>query len=226
MNPPVVALRQAGLTYPGPPSTTALSPTDLVIQRGEFISVVGPSGSGKSTLLNILGLIDKPTAGVYELDGVDTTGMTDRQRAAMRGHRLGFVFQAFHLLDQRTAVENVMLAVLYRGVPVSRRRAAASEALDRVGLAHRRTSLPSQMSGGERQRVAIARGVVGRPSLLLCDEPTGNLDRSSAAGVLELIESLSCDGMTVVLVSHDPTVAARGHRTVEIIDGQLRERPR
>ncbi len=226
MSTAVVDLRGAGLTYPGPPSTTALRPTDLMIRRGEFLSVVGPSGSGKSTLLNILGLIDRPTAGVYELDGVDTTGLTDRQRAAMRGHRLGFVFQAFHLLNQRTAVENVMLAVLYRGVPAKQRRAAAAEALDRVGLAHRRTSLPSLMSGGERQRVAIARGVVGRPSLLLCDEPTGNLDRSSAVGVLEVIESLSRDGMTVVLVTHDPSVAALAHRTVEIIDGQLHERSR
>jgi putative ABC transport system ATP-binding protein len=200
----------------------ALHPADLVIRRGEFVSVVGPSGSGKSTLLNILGMIDKPTTGVYELDGVDTSSLTDRRRAAVRGNRLGFVFQAFHLLNQRTAVENVMLATLYRGVPARQRRVAAAEALDRVGLANRRGAMPSQMSGGERQRVAIARGVVGRPSMLLCDEPTGNLDRTSAAGVLELIESLWRDGMTVVVVSHDPAVAARGLRTVEIVDGYLR----
>lgn len=222
MSPAVVALRRVGLTYPGPPPVAALHPADLVIRRGEFVSVVGPSGSGKSTLLNILGMIDKPTTGVYELDGVDTSSLTDRRRAAVRGNRLGFVFQAFHLLNQRTAVENVMLATLYRGVPARQRRVAAAEALDRVGLANRRGAMPSQMSGGERQRVAIARGVVGRPSMLLCDEPTGNLDRTSAAGVLELIESLWRDGMTVVVVSHDPAVAARGLRTVEIVDGYLR----
>jgi putative ABC transport system ATP-binding protein len=218
---PVVELRGAGLTYPGPPPLVALRPSDLVVTAGEHVSIVGPSGSGKSTLLNILGLLDRPTTGSYLLDGVDTAALTERERTVLRGRSIGFVFQAYHLLPHRTAFENVALGLLYRGDTVHGRAMAAAEALDRVGLARRRYALPTQLSGGERQRVAIARALVGEPRLLLCDEPTGNLDSANAAAVLDLIGGLHAEGMTVVIITHDPDVAARATSTVTIRDGVL-----
>ncbi|MET9854446.1 ABC transporter ATP-binding protein [Streptomyces sp. NPDC006450] len=221
--PAVVELRQAGLTYPGPPPVHALAPCDLVVERGEFLTVVGPSGAGKSTFLNIVGLLDAPTIGSYLLDGVDTGTLRDADRTALRAQRIGFVFQAFHLLPHRTAWENVALALVYRGSGRAERRARAREALDRVGLGHRADALPTTLSGGERQRVAIARALVGAPSLLLCDEPTGNLDTTTAGSILELVDELHRDGMTVVVITHDPAVAARGDRSVAIRDGVLSE---
>ncbi|MCB5169049.1 ABC transporter ATP-binding protein [Streptomyces bambusae] len=218
--------RGVGFTYPGPPPVTALGACELTVRRGEFLTVVGPSGSGKSTFLNLAGLLDVPTRGRYLLDGIDTGGLRERERAALRGRRIGFVFQSFHLLPHRSALENVGLALLYTGVPPAERRDRARAALERVGLGHRLHAPPGQLSGGERQRVAVARALVGRPSLLLCDEPTGNLDSASAAAVLSLLDGLHRAGMTVVVITHDPEVAARGGRTVTIRDGRLYERAR
>ncbi|MEI5034933.1 ABC transporter ATP-binding protein [Streptomyces sp. S1A(2023)] len=220
---PVIHLRGTGLTYEGPPPVVALQPCDLVVRRGEFVTVVGPSGAGKSTLLNIIGLLDAPTLGTYVLDGFDTAGLRDADRTALRGHRIGFVFQSFHLLPHRTALENVALALVYRNIKRRERLASAREALVRVGLEHRTDAMPSTLSGGERQRVAIARALVGRPSLLLCDEPTGNLDTATAGSILALFHELHGAGMTIVVITHDPAVAEQGERTVTIRDGQLLE---
>ncbi|MFF7898421.1 MULTISPECIES: ATP-binding cassette domain-containing protein [unclassified Streptomyces] len=223
MTPPVIEMRRTALTYPGPPPVTALRPCDLTVQQGEFVTVVGPSGSGKSTFLNIVGLLDFPTEGTYLLDGIDTGRLKDGARSALRGRRIGFVFQAFHLLPHRTALENVQLALVYQRVPRKERAARARETLAGVGLGHRVDALPTRLSGGERQRVAIARALAGRPSLLLCDEPTGNLDTSTAAQVLDLLEELNARGVTLVVITHDPAVAARGTRTLRIRDGVLTE---
>ncbi|MFE5211269.1 ABC transporter ATP-binding protein [Streptomyces sp. NPDC056600] len=221
--PPVIEFRQVARTYPGPPPVEAFRPCDLTIRHGDFVTVVGPSGSGKSTFLNLAGLLDAPTAGAYLLDGIDTGSLKDADRTALRGRRIGFVFQSFHLMPHRSALENVALAMVYRATPRRERTRRAREALRRVGLGHRVDALPSRMSGGERQRVAIARALVGRPSLLLCDEPTGNLDTANAQTVLRLLEELHHEGMTIVLITHDQEVAARGRRTVAIRDGVLRE---
>jgi putative ABC transport system ATP-binding protein len=221
----MIELKSAGLTYPGPPAVPALRPFDLIVAAGEHLSIVGPSGSGKSTLLNVLGLLDRPTCGTYRLDGIDTATLADGQRASLRARRIGFVFQSFHLLMHRTAEENVALGLLYTGEPTRKRHRRAAAALDRVGLGHLREALPSRLSGGERQRTAIARALVGRPAILLCDEPTGNLDSAAAASVLDLIAGLWDDGMTVLVITHDREVAARGRRTVSIHDGVVREEP-
>ncbi|MFB6838571.1 ABC transporter ATP-binding protein [Streptomyces sp. NPDC056361] len=224
--PPVIEFRQVGLTYPGPPPVEAFRPSDLTVHRGEFVTVVGPSGSGKSTFLNIAGLLDTPTTGSYLLDGVDTGRLRDTERTTLRGRRIGFVFQAFHLMPHRSARENVELAMVYGTAPRRERPRRAREALDRVGLGHRTEALPTRLSGGERQRVAIARALVAEPSLLLCDEPTGNLDTGNAQTVLRLLDALNAEGITVVLITHDPAVAARGRRTVTIRDGILSESER
>ncbi|MDX2938291.1 ABC transporter ATP-binding protein [Streptomyces ipomoeae] len=222
---PVLELRGAALTYPGPPPVEALKPCDLRVGRGEYVTVVGPSGSGKSTFLNIAGLLDTPTAGVCLLDGHDTGALKDAERTALRGRRIGFVFQSFHLLPHRSARENVELAMMYGGrLRRAARAARAREALERVGLGPRADAPPTRLSGGERQRVAIARALVARPSLLLCDEPTGSLDSATAKSVLRLLDALHDDGMTLVVITHDPAVAARGQRTVTIRDGVLSER--
>ncbi|NEC69916.1 ABC transporter ATP-binding protein [Streptomyces sp. SID9727] len=226
MTSPVVEFDQVALTYPGPPPVEAFKPCDLRVDRGEFVTVIGPSGSGKSTFLNIAGLLDTPTHGRYLLDGIDTGALKDADRTALRGRRIGFVFQSFHLLPHRSAAENVELAMVYNGAPRRERPARAREALERVGLAHRTEALPTRLSGGERQRVAIARALVARPSLLLCDEPTGNLDTANAATVLELLDELHADGMTVLVITHDGEVAGRGLRTVAIRDGVLHEQVR
>ncbi|MEV0639417.1 ABC transporter ATP-binding protein [Streptomyces sp. NPDC050619] len=221
--PPVLDLRGVRKTYPGSPPVTALHPTDLRVKTGDFLAVVGPSGSGKSTLLNLLGLLDRPTDGSYRLSGTDVASLTERDRAALRGRRVGFVFQAFHLLPHRTVLENVALAQLYvtgRGEP---RRANSARALRRVGLGHRLDALPSRLSGGERQRVAIARAVVNTPDILLCDEPTGNLDSATAAAVMDLLAELNRAGVTIVVITHDPAVAQRAPRRVTILDGRLSE---
>jgi putative ABC transport system ATP-binding protein len=222
---PVISLSGVGRTYPGDPPVPALHPVDLVVHRGDYLVVVGPSGSGKSTFLNVLGLLDRPSEGCYRLDGIDVSDLSQTDRAALRGHRIGFVFQAFHLLAHRSAVENVELAQLYNGVPRKRRRPEASAALRTVGLGHRLTALPTTMSGGERQRVAVARALVNRPSLLLCDEPTGNLDSHTARIVLGLLDGLHSAGLTIIVITHDATVAARGSRLIQIHDGIVTEAP-
>jgi putative ABC transport system ATP-binding protein len=193
----------------------------LRVERGEYLSVVGPSGSGKSTLLTTLGLLDKPDAGSYRLDGIETTSLDDGGRTALRGSRIGFVFQAFHLLPHRSVVENVGLAELYQKVDRRDRTERAEAALARVGLAHRTKFRPDRLSGGERQRVAIARALLGEPSLLLCDEPTGNLDNANTAAVLDLFDDLQAQGVTLVVITHDEVVSARADRRVRIDDGWL-----
>jgi putative ABC transport system ATP-binding protein len=212
-----------GLTrvYAGPPETVALHPCSFTIGRGDFVSITGPSGSGKSTLLSLLGLLDTPTAGTYQLDGLDVADLTDPERAAIRAHHIGFVFQAFHLVGYRSVVDNIELGLTYQGIAHRQRRRHAFELCERVGLAHRTDALCSTLSGGEKQRVAIARTLIRQPSLVLCDEPTGNLDTATAATVLELIEQLHRDGLTVVIITHDPDTAARAHHHLTIRDGHV-----
>jgi macrolide transport system ATP-binding/permease protein len=217
----VLELRKVGRQYGTEPAVHALVNVDLTLDRGDWLCITGPSGSGKSTLLNILGCLDRPTSGSYFIDGIDTGKLTDKQRAGLRSRRIGFVFQSFHLLPYRTVLENVMLAEVYRKQPQRGRRKRALAAIERVGLSHRVEFLPMKLSGGERQRVAIARALVGSPSLLLCDEPTGNLDSKSSAALLDLFEKLNQDGLTLVIVTHDETVANRASRRVHIIDGTL-----
>ena len=224
MTAPVIELRGLARTYPGQPPVHALRPADLVIEAGGYVAITGPSGSGKSTLLHLLGLLDTPTAGSYLLDGLDTSALSDRDRSALRGRRIGIVFQAFHLLSYRTALENVVVAELYNQTSRSTRFQAAIESLIAVGLGHRLDALPTTLSGGECQRVAIARALVNRPSLLLCDEPTGNLDSRNAASLMELLDQLNSGGLTIVIITHDPAVAAHAGRTVAISDGILSER--
>ena len=224
MSAPVIELRGLARTYPGPPPVPALRPAELVIHTGDYVAVSGPSGSGKSTLLQLLGLLDTPTAGTYLLDGLDTSALGDRDRSALRGSRIGFVFQSFHLLPYRTALENVLLAELYNQTPRAERMWRAADALRGVGLGHRLDALPTTLSGGECQRVAIARALVNWPSLLLCDEPTGNLDSRSAATVMSLLDQLNAAGFTVMVITHDANVASHAGRTIAISDGVLSER--
>ncbi|WP_436501806.1 ABC transporter ATP-binding protein [Actinokineospora sp. HUAS TT18] len=226
MTPPIVEFRGITRIYPGPPELTALREVTMRINRGDHVAVVGPSGSGKSTWLNIVGLLDRPTSGTYLLDGTDTAHLDEAARTAFRATRIGFVFQAFHLLAGQSAVENVMLGLLYRGIPSIRRRAAAMTALARVGLTDRAHAAANHLSGGERQRVAIARALVGEPSLLLCDEPTGNLDSANSVRILELLDELHHDGQTVVLVTHDRGIAAQAQRVLAIHDGTASEQTR
>jgi putative ABC transport system ATP-binding protein len=224
MSVPVIELRGVSRTYPGPPPVPALRPADLVIQAGDYVAVTGPSGSGKSTLLHVLGLLDAPTAGSYLLDGLDTSALGDEDRSALRGRRIGVVFQAFHLLPYRTAVENVLLAQLYNRTPRGARLHEAAAALAAVGLGHRLDALPVTLSGGECQRVAIARALVNSPALVLCDEPTGNLDSANAAAFMGLLDELNAAGYTIVVITHDPVVAGHARRTIAISDGVLTER--
>lgn len=223
--PAVVELHQVGRTFPGPPAVEVLVGINLRIEPGDYMSIVGPSGSGKSTLLHLLGLLDTASEGQYLLDGYDTGQLSDADRTAMRGTRIGFVFQAFHLLSSRTALENVMLAELYRLTDRDRRDERAAAALRRVGLGHRLDAFPDTLSGGERQRVAIARALVGQPSLLLADEPTGNLDSETSQSILELFDELHAGGLTLVVITHDDSVSARAHRHVGIVDGRISEGP-
>jgi putative ABC transport system ATP-binding protein len=199
----------------------ALRHVNLDVAPGEYLSIMGPSGSGKSTLLNILGLLDRPDQGRYHLEGRDTTALSDRQQAEVRRHRIGFIFQFFHLVPRLTAAENVELPLILAGVNPSDRKARVAVALDRLGLADRARHRPDQLSGGQRQRVAIARATIMRPALILADEPTGNLDRASGKEVIQTIESLNAEGMTVVMVTHDPEIGRRTHRQVRMMDGRI-----
>jgi putative ABC transport system ATP-binding protein len=201
----------------------ALRDVSLRIEPGDSVAVIGPSGSGKSTLLNILGCLDRPSSGAYLFEGRSVGSLGDAERTTLRQQRIGFIFQFFHLLPRLTAAGNVELPMLFAGVPRSVRRERALEALDAVGLSNRAGHRPDQLSGGQRQRVAIARAVVMRPGLVLADEPTGNLDRASAREVLDLLERMNRDGQTLVLVTHDPEVAARAERLVRMDDGLLVE---
>lgn len=218
---PVLSLRQVTKTYPGPPPVHALDSCDLDVLRGEFVTVTGPSGSGKSTLLHMAGLLDQPTSGEIYVDSVCVSSASEAERSAIRGSRIGFVFQAFHLLDNRSALENVALARLYQGVPERVRMESAAVALDRLGLGDRMHSRPNQLSGGQRQRVALARAIAADPALLLCDEPTGNLDTENTQMVLAGLLDLHRSGLTVLVVTHDPSVASVGLRSVSVVDGRI-----
>jgi len=220
---PVVELINVTRSFPGPPEVQALKAVNLSVQPGDYLSIVGPSGSGKSTMLNVLGLLDRPSVGEYYLDGELTALASEDERAALRGGKIGFVFQSFHLLPHRSVLENVMLAMTYSGVPRAQREKRARTALERVGLGHRIGFQPMTLSGGERQRVAVARAVVGEPRLLLADEPTGNLDATTSGEVMDLFEELHADGLSLVVITHDPVVSARADRRIRIADGRLEE---
>lgn len=199
----------------------ALRKVDLSVRMGEYLSIMGPSGSGKSTMLNILGLLDRPDKGSYRLEERDTTELSDRQQAHVRRHRIGFIFQFFHLVPRLTAAENVELPLSLAGVDPSDRKKRVATALERLGLAERAKHRPDQLSGGQRQRVAIARATIMKPALILADEPTGNLDRASGKEVINTIESLNAEGMTVVMVTHDPELGRRTRRQVQMLDGRI-----
>lgn len=199
----------------------ALRKVDLSVRAGEYLSIMGPSGSGKSTMLNILGLLDRPDMGSYRLEDRDTTELSDRQQAQVRRHRIGFIFQFFHLVPRLTAAENVELPLSLAGVDPSERKKRVAAALERLGLTERARHRPDQLSGGQRQRVAIARATIMKPALILADEPTGNLDRASGKDVIDTIESLNAEGMTVVMVTHDPEIGRRTRRQVQMMDGRI-----
>lgn len=219
----VLHLAKVGRQFEGDPPVHALSNVDLRLAPGEWLSITGPSGAGKSTLLNIIGCLDRLSSGSYHFDGIDVADLTDRERAGLRSRRIGFIFQSFHLLPHRSVLENVMLAEVYRQQDSTGRRDRALAALDRVGLSHRTDFLPLELSGGQRQRVAIARALIGYPSLLVCDEPTGNLDSKTTDDILDLFATLNDEGLTLVVVTHDEDVAQRAERRVQITDGQLTE---
>jgi putative ABC transport system ATP-binding protein len=207
--------------YPGEPPVRALGGVSLTIDPGELVAIVGRSGSGKSTLMHLAGALDTPTAGTVRVAGYDIAALTDAQRSALRSRHVGFVFQQFFLDPHRSALANVADGLLYAGIRRAEREAAAGEALTMVGLAHRLQHRPDKLSGGERQRVAVARAVVGGPSLLLADEPTGNLDQASGAAVLEVLRTLQATGAAVVIVTHDHAMAAGLPRRIEIADGRI-----
>ena len=218
----LIQLQNVTKTYDsGENAVQALKGVDLQIGRGEFVSIIGPSGSGKSTLMHILGCLDSPSAGRYWLDGEDVAAMSGGQLARIRNKKLGFVFQTFNLLPRATIWKNVELPLLYAGIDGDERRAAALNALDRVGLANRAKHRPGELSGGQRQRVAIARALVNNPSMILADEPTGNLDQKTGSDIIRLFEEVSSAGQTVILVTHDPAIAARTQRRVKIVDGLI-----
>jgi putative ABC transport system ATP-binding protein len=208
-------------TYPGHPPVRALRAVDLRIERGDLLGIVGPSGSGKTTLLNILGTLDRADAGTVRIDGHDVSTLTDRQLSALRAHRIGFVFQQFFLAPGVSALDNVADGLLYTGLALAERRRRARKTLARVGLADRTHHRPNELSGGQNQRVAVARALVGRPSLLLADEPTGALDSGSGAAVLELLNELHEDGTTIIVITHDHDVARLLARQVYLRDGEI-----
>ncbi|MDX2265012.1 MAG: ABC transporter ATP-binding protein [Hyphomicrobiales bacterium] len=223
MPAPVVEFRKVAKIYgAGDAAVRALAGVDLTIAEGEFTAIMGPSGSGKSTAMNLLACLDTPTSGEYLFKGVSVGALTRNQRALLRRHYLGFVFQGFNLLARTTAAENVELPLVYRAMPSAERRARAMKALDLVGLKGRESHTPAELSGGQQQRVAIARALVSGPAVLLADEPTGNLDSARSREIMELLTSLNHDeGLTIVMVTHDPVMAAYCRRIVHVEDGRI-----
>ena len=201
--------------------THALRGFDIDVQEGEFVAVTGPSGSGKTTFLNIAGLLEEFSEGDYLLDGVSVRGLSDNQRSRLRNEKLGFIFQGFNLIPDLNLFDNVDVPLRYRGYPAAERRRRIEDALGKVGLAARQRHYPAELSGGQQQRVAIARALAGSPRMLLADEPTGNLDSQMARGVMELLEQINAEGTTIIMVTHDPELAARAQRNVHIVDGMV-----
>ena len=206
---------------PGENEVRALDGINLTVEKGEFLAIVGQSGSGKSTFMNMIGLLDIPTSGTYLLDGIDVSSMTDDELSEIRNKEIGFIFQGFNLISSLSAVENVELPLVYRGMKKYERHRLAIEALERVGLSHRLNHLPKQMSGGQQQRVAIARAVAARPPVILADEPTGNLDSHSGVEVMKILHELHEEGRTIILITHDNEIAKEAERVIRIQDGQI-----
>lgn len=206
---------------PGENEVRALDGINLTVEKGEFLAIVGQSGSGKSTFMNMIGLLDIPTSGTYLLDGIDVSSMTDDELSEIRNKQIGFIFQGFNLISNLSAIENVELPLVYRGMKKDERHKLAVEALERVGLSHRLNHLPKQMSGGQQQRVAIARAVAARPPIILADEPTGNLDSHSGVEVMKILHELHKEGRTIILITHDNEIAKEAQRVIRIQDGQI-----